>query len=221
MFYIFGFFSILAIRKNIKLSFYKMVVLVVLCCVFMGFFNARRAVGLDFSLMLEHVNAHGFLHYVFGTEFNVPARILYFIDNNAQGREAFIYPGHSLIVVTLNSIFPAFVWERLPTASMVLSRLYGTTGGLPLVIEFYANFNIKLLPICGIIMAQICLFFDYISVRLFKYDSRVAIIFLSLLMFLALNSQRIDFAISFKMFVVCVVITFVIDMFFKRRSHKV
>ncbi len=214
--YMLGFFVALFFYKLKTISFKKVIVLSFVGCFFMGAINAKRAVGFDIFEMYEHVRQHGFIGYIFGTEFNVPARILYFMINDANGREAFQYPGYSLFVVTLNSFFPSAIWERLPTASMTLSRLYATTGGLPLIIEFFGNFGMKLLLPCGAIMGLISFYVDSAIAKLFRYNFSFSITISASLMFVAINSHRIDFAISLKMFVVAIVLSLFCQAFLKK-----
>ncbi|WP_434566515.1 O-antigen polymerase [Vibrio chagasii] len=217
MYYVFGLFSMYCIKNKKSISFINLFGIIFIACVFMGFINARRAVGFDLELMLHHVLDRGFLFYVFGTEFNVPARILYFIEKANGAEDIFKFPGYSLIVVTINSVIPSFIWERLPTASMELSRSYGTTGGLPLVIEVYSNFGMKLLWLFGILFAIFFAVLDMLLSRLLNTGTKVGVLLLAGGLFVALNSQRIDFAISFKMFIVITIISCLINELFRRK----
>ena len=216
MFYLFGLCFCYLYKKNRNVSFLFCISTIFVGCIFMGFINARRAVGTDLLLIYEHVARNGFVTYIFGTEFNVPARILYFMESDNLTKELFNYPGYSLFVISINSIVPGFIWDRLDTLSRELSIAYGTTGGLPLILEFYGNSNRSLVSVWAVVFAVFSFLLDLCLSRVTKLNKLFGFLLVTTITFSALNATRIDMAIIFKMFIVCMILSAALSYILRR-----
>lgn len=219
--YGFAFFSYFLLTRRIKVSFIFVVSSVFVGAFLLGAINARRAVGFDILAIISHLVEHGVLEYSFGGEFTVPSRVEFFVGNAAGMGDIIKFPGFSLFVVTFNALIPDIFWTRLPTLSRVISDMYGTTGGLPFLLEIKYNFGNKLIPFFAVIFSLLVTSLDYVFNKC-RINYLAKSLLFGLILYALLNSQRIDAAVFVKMFVVGLVIylslLFVVCCFLKRKA---
>lgn len=182
------FLNILVIISSAKASF---IGFLILSSISAALVNSARAVGFDFDEVVAHLYKHGVLEYIINSsEFNVGGRTFMALEGtvtstNVDGM-SWTYPFLPILtlfpVSELSSLF-----LDLRNIARLVSDQYGTTGGMPLIVEgYYLFFGIGA-PLYSLVHLTLLGFFLGRASKFIPSQ-----IMLVIMLFVILNSNRID-----------------------------